>query len=133
KTKLIIVPDGPLWDVPFEVLQSEGKNQAAVSYAVSFSALREMRKRQAPRRAAQMLVAFGSPVLPNEVVERLQRTYTNLKLAETDTFELDKLQTLYGPRRTRLYTATQAKKERVKTEANAATILHLAIPAILDQ
>jgi tetratricopeptide (TPR) repeat protein len=138
KTKLIIVPDGPLWNVPFEALQpADGKyliDQAAVSYAVSFSALREMRKRRlAPRRAAQMLVAFGSPVLPNEVIERLQRTYTGLKLAETETGEIDKLQTLYGPKNTRSYTAARANKERVRTEASAATVLHLTTPVILDQ
>ena len=137
RTKLIIVPDGPLWDVPFEALQRTNEkyliDQAAVSYAVSFSALREMRKRQAPRRAAQMLVAFGNPTLSNEVIERLQRTYTGLKLANTESAEIEKLQTLYGPNRTRSYTATLATKGRIRTEANAATILHLATPTILDQ
>ena len=137
KTKLIIVPDGPLWDVPFEALQpAEGKyviDQAAVSYAVSFSVLREMRKRRVLRRAAPMLVAFGNPTLEAEVIERLQRTYTGLKLAETEESEIDKLQTRYGPTRARSYTATRATKDRVKTEANAATMLHLATPVILDQ
>jgi tetratricopeptide (TPR) repeat protein/CHAT domain-containing protein len=137
KSRLIIVPDGPLWDVPFEALQpAEGKyviDQAAVSYPVSFAALREIRKRRTPRRAASMLMAFGNPTLETGVIERLQRIYTGLKLAETDSTELDKLPTLYGPRRARLYTATQAKKDRVRTEANAATILQLATPAVLDQ
>lgn len=134
KTTLIIVPDGPLWDVPFEALQrADGKCQATVSYAISFAALREMRKRRSASRAAQMLVAFGNPILPNEVIERLQRTYTGLKLVEAATSEIDKLPTLYGPRRARLYTAAQAKKDRLRTEANAATILYLATPAVLDQ
>ena len=129
KAKLIIVPDGPLWDVPFEALI----DHAAVSYAVSFSALREMRKRRVPRRAAQMLVAFANPTLKNEVIERLQRTYTGLKLAATESTEIEKLKTLYGPKGVRTYTATQANKERLRTEANTATVLHLATPAILDQ
>ena len=137
KANLLIVPDGPLWDVPFEALQrSDGKyviDKAAVSYAVSFAALREMRKRRAPRHAAPVVVAFGNPTLDNAVIERLQRTYTGLKLAQTETSEVAKLQTLYGPRRARSYTATEAKKDRVRTEANAASILHLATPAILDQ
>jgi len=103
-----------------------------VSYAVSFSVLREMRKRRAPvRRVAPSLVAFGSPALENEVLERVQRTYTGLKLANTDTSEPEKLQTIYG--RTRSYTTTRATKERVKAELSAASILHLATPAILDQ
>ena len=140
KSRLIIVPDGPLWDVPFEALQlAEDKyviDQASVSYAVSFAALREVRKRRPPmnRRAAPaaVLVAFGSPALEDEILERLRTTYTGLKLAETETSEIEKLQAIYGANRARSYTATRAKKERVKTESNAATVLHLATPSILD-
>lgn len=134
RARLIIVPDGLLWDVPFEALQPADEkhviDQAAVSYAVSFAALREMRKR-APQRAAQVLVAFGNPTLGNEVIERLQRTYTGLKLPQTESTEIDKLSTLYA--RARSYTATRAQKARLRTEANAATVLHLATPVILDQ
>jgi CHAT domain-containing protein len=109
-------------------------DQASISYAVSFSTMREMRKRRTPtRRAAPILAAFGSPTIENDVLERVQRTYTGLKLTDTDTTELDKLQTIYGPSRTHSYTTTRATKERVKAEANAATFLHLASPAILDQ
>jgi tetratricopeptide (TPR) repeat protein len=138
RSKLIVVPDGPLWDVPFEALRSADEkyviDRASVSYALSLSALREMRKRRAPvRRAAPTLVAFGSPALENEVLERVQRTYTGLKLANTDTGELDTLQTIYGPARTRAYSAARAKKARVKAELSAATVLHLATPTILDQ
>jgi tetratricopeptide (TPR) repeat protein/CHAT domain-containing protein len=140
RSKLIVVPDGPLWDVPFEALRlGDDKyviDRASVSYALSFSGLREMRKRGAPvtaRRVAPTLVAFGSPALENEVLERVQRTYTGLKLANTDTSELDKLQTIYGPARARTYAMTRAKKERVKAELSAATVLHLGTPAILDQ
>jgi tetratricopeptide (TPR) repeat protein len=138
RSKLIVVPDGPLWNLPFEALQpADGRyliDQASVSYAVSFSALREMRKRRVPIRtsAAPAFVAFGSPTLSDDVLERVQRTYTGLKLAQTDTSEIDALQTIYGPARARSYTTARAKKERVKAEANAATILHLATPAILD-
>lgn len=137
RSKLIIVSDGPLWDVPFEALQTEeGKyviDRAAVSYALSFSALREIRKRRVPRRAAPMLVAFGNPTLGNEVVERLQRTYTGLKFADRETTEIERLQALYGPKSARSYTATRARKEQLRTELNVAGVLHLATPAILDQ
>ncbi|HEU4837165.1 MAG TPA: CHAT domain-containing protein, partial [Pyrinomonadaceae bacterium] len=139
RSRLVVVPDGPLWEVPFEALRSADDkyviDQASVTYAISFSAMREMKKRRVTtRRAAPAptLVAFGNPTVANEVLERLQRTYTGLKLAETETTELDNLQTIYGPARTRSYTAARAKKERVKAEANAATVLHLATPAILD-
>jgi len=139
RSKLIIVPDGVLWDVPFEALQSADDryviDQASVSYAISFSVLREMRKRRVPvtNKRVMTLVAFGNPSLSNDVLERTQRTYTGLKLAATEASELEKLQTIYGPARTRTYTATRASKERLKTEMNAASVLHLAVPAILDE
>jgi len=139
RSKLVIVPDGALWDVPFEGLQlSDDRyviDQASVSYAISFSVLREMRRRRVPitNRRVTTLVAFGNPSLGNDVLERMRRTYTGLKLAETEATEIDKLQTIYGPARSRAYTATRASKERLKTEMNAASVLHLATPAILDQ
>lgn len=138
RSKLVIVPDGVLWDVPFETLQSSDDryviDHASVSYAISFSTLREMRKRRVPitNRRAPVLVAFGSPTLPNAVLERMQRTYTGLKLAEPQATEMDKLLTIYGAARARVYTATSASKERLKTEINIASVLHLATPAILD-
>ena len=130
RSKLVIVPDGALWDVPFEAL-----HQTSLSYAISFSVLREMRKRRAPSatRRAPVLVTFGSPALRNDVLERLQQTYTGLKLVETDATEIDKLQTIYGAARSRTYTAARANKERLRTEMNAASVLLLATPAILDQ
>jgi CHAT domain-containing protein len=139
RSKLIIVPDGALWDVPFEALQSSAEryviDQASVSYAISFSVLREMLKRRLPStsRRAPLLVAFGNPSLGSDVLERVQRTYTGLRFAGTGISELDKLQTIYGPARTRAYTTTGANKERLKSEINTATVLHLALPAILDQ
>lgn len=131
RSKLIIVPDGMLWDVPFEALI----DQASVSYAISFSVLREMRRRRVPitNRRVTTLVAFGNPSIGNDVLERMKRTYTGLTLAATETNELDKLQTIYRPARTRAYTAAGASKERLKTEMNAASVLYLASPAILDQ
>src|SRR6185503_19126848 len=48
KTKLVVVPDGLLWNLPFEALQpAEDRyllDQASISYAPSLSALREMSK-----------------------------------------------------------------------------------------
>ncbi len=136
RTELIIVPDGVLWDVPFEALQPSDDryviDQASVTYAISFSALREMRKRRTLRRAPA-LVAFGGPLLRNDVRERVQRAYTGLKLADAEAIEVDKLLPIYGLARSRVYTSTLANKEGLKTEASAATVLHLGMPVILDQ
>src|SRR5207237_2652469 len=66
KTNLIIVPDGPLWDLPFQALRNEKGQylveQAAVSYAPSLTALKEMTKKAKARKpdAGLELLAFGN-------------------------------------------------------------------------
>ncbi|HEX6718812.1 MAG TPA: tetratricopeptide repeat protein [Pyrinomonadaceae bacterium] len=129
KSKLIVVPDGPLWDVPFETL-----HRASVSYAVSLSALREMRKPRSINRKPQELVVFANLTLTSEVSEQVKTTYNGLQLNEisTNPNEIDQFRAIYGQARRRSYTAAQASKDRLKTEANAAGILYFATPAILD-
>ena len=142
KTKLIVVPDGPLWDVPFEALQpTEDKyviDRASVSYAPSLSALREMRRRRptrAPNRGQpSTLIVFSNPTLSKEIVERVQTTYSGLQIPETvtETSEIEKFQSIYGLARVRSYTDVGAKKERLKADLSVAGALYFASPAILD-
>jgi len=129
KLKLIVIPDGPLWDVPFETLQP-----APVSYAISLSALREMRKRRLVNRAAPALLVFTNPTLTSEVSEQVKTTYLGLRLdtITDDTSEIDQLQSIYGRAHRRSYTGAQVSKERLKTELNTGVILHFATPAVLD-
>jgi CHAT domain-containing protein len=143
KTKLIIVPDGPLWDVPFEALQlSEGKyviDRASVSYVPSLSAFREMQKRRSvgvPNRVqASTLLVFAAPAPPKEVRDRLQTTYNGIRVPEmsAETTEIEGLKLIYGPTRIHLYADATAKKETLRTSASSASVLHFATPAILDQ
>lgn len=129
KAKLIIVPDGPLWDVPFESLQP-----ASVSYTPSLSALREMRRRSARapnRRQPSTLLVFADPMLSKEMIDRIQTTYNGLHIPETDAkpSELEKLKSQTG---VRSYTDVRANKERLKADLNTATELHFLAPVILD-
>lgn len=66
KTKLIVIPDGVLWRLPFEALQSVEDHyvvdQMQVSYAPSLSALRDMRKPLPLRPANSNLLAFATPL-----------------------------------------------------------------------
>ena len=56
KTHLVVVPDGPLWEVPFQALQDAAGRyvieSAAVSYAPSLTVLRETLRTSGERRPA---------------------------------------------------------------------------------
>src|SRR6185436_14856311 len=67
KTVLCIVPDGPLWELPFQALQTRADKYLqelyALSYAPSLQVLREMGKRAA-RLQSSALIMHGQPGSP---------------------------------------------------------------------
>ena len=143
KTKLVIVPDGILWRVPFEALQPANDeyllDQSSISYAPSVSALREMMKARRPanptsRSGAFGLTAFANPQLSKELLQRVELTYKNEKIEPSpeEEDEVQRLKTVYGDLQSRSFTGPSASEERSKLEATRAGILHFAAPAILD-
>ena len=66
KKRLVIVPDGPLWELPFQALVSPGGKhlieEATVFYAPSLAAAREMKSLpRTPADASRTLLAIGAP------------------------------------------------------------------------
>ncbi len=138
KTKLIVVPDGVLWRLPFEALQPADDHfvvdQMQVSYAPSFSALRDMRKATVTPRRNLQLEAFSMPVLTAQIKQRLELAYANRKF-ETTPQQEDEVRSIagaYGNTRSQIFAGTAATEERVRTELSNAGILHFAAPALLD-
>lgn len=139
KTKLVIVPDGLLWHLPFEALQPSEDHyvvdHAQVSYAPSLSTLREMRKQRLPAgRLTSSLVASGNPELSKNFKTRFEHAYAGIKLessAEQEE-EIRRIATSYGPTISRLYAGPQASEEQIKSDISRARIMHFSGPAILD-
>lgn len=142
KSNLVIVPDGPLWDLPFQALQSRpGRylvEDYAVSYAPSLTALREMSKPRSaparPSRAPTTLLAFGNPALGKQASQQIKSIFMDADLAplpqaETQVEELGKL---YGADQSRVYVGAQATKGRLENEAPGARILHIAAHGIVN-
>ena len=137
KTKLVIVPDGVLWGLPFEALEPAENHyvldQMQVSYAPSFSALREMRKLRTSVKSAS-LIAYGNPSLSKEFSARVQLAYSGARVESgaDQEEEIKSLATSYGKPASRLMAGTQASEDRLKPDLSRAKIVHLAAPAILD-
>jgi CHAT domain-containing protein/Flp pilus assembly protein TadD len=138
KDKLVIAPDGPLWEMPFQALLSPRNRYLiqdhAIAYTPSLTVLREMIElRQRKSSEAPTLLAVANPALGKEVVERhkalMNDPLDSLPDAEKQVQSLGKF---YGPRRSRIYVGAAATEGRVKAEAGQHAILHLATHGILN-
>jgi len=141
KRHLIIVPDGALWELPFQALvDSNGRyllEDAAISYAPSLTALKAMQQVKQERRATSSpteLLAMGNPTWGGQSSQRVKSVYRdedlgNLPLAET---EVRRLGQIYGEGRSHIFVGKEARESRFKTEAGDAKVLHLATHGILN-
>ena len=137
KTKLVIVPDGLLWRLPFEALQPSDDHyvvdQMQVSYAPSLSALREMRKLRSPTaRRNSLLFAYANPELSQNLKTRFELAYNGMTLDSfaTQEEEIKRIAATYST--TRLATGPQASEEQIRSDLSRARIVHFAGPVILD-
>ena len=80
KTSLCIIPDGILWDLPFQALEPRDGHYLledyAISYTPSLNVLREMSARNKTERVSASLLAFGNPTLPNELAANIKTALT---------------------------------------------------------
>ena len=146
--RLRIVPDGVLWNVPFQALHQGERGylleQYAVSYAPSLSVLREMERKSnalrtghhstAARKDAQSsLLAMGNPTLnaDTEAKVRFARNDEPLGALPDAEKEVNFLGRLYGPG-SRVLIGQQAQEATLKAEAHKYKVLHFATHAILD-
>jgi CHAT domain-containing protein/tetratricopeptide (TPR) repeat protein len=159
--KLCIVPDGPLWNLPFQALLQEEKGylleQYAIFYAPSLSVLREMERKGAQLRLAHRpntnvpaqrrtltkvsytvsspeLFALGNPALNGEKTARAKSGLREEPLGPLPEAEKEvkTLGQLYGPGRSRVLIGEQALEATVKAEAGKYQVMHFATHAILD-
>ena len=141
KTNLVIVPDNTLWDLPFQALLAGGNRflieDAAIAYAPSLTALREMtrrRKNQGANSASTTLLALGNPLLGRGTLNRAALTVRDEKLDPLPEAEQEvkALSRLYGTSRSKVYIGAEAREDRFKSEAGQARILHFATHGMLN-
>ncbi len=143
-TSLLIVPDGPLWNLPFQAVQPRRGHYLledyALSYAPSLTILREMARLRLKNKdipaikAGQTLLAMGNPVLATATSERAKLTYRDEKLAPLPEAarEVKTLESLYGRQQSRVFVGAEAAEDQFKAQAGEFRILHLATHGLLN-
>ncbi len=141
RTSMIIVPDGPLWELPFQALQP-GPNRyliedSAIAYAPSLTALREMnklRQRKKDSTDSLTLLAFANPALGKQTITRVKSVPMDEKLEPLPEAErqVNAIKQIYGAPNTKVYLGAEAREERAKAEAGSYRILHFATHGILN-
>jgi CHAT domain-containing protein len=132
----IVIPDGPLWNLPFQaLLDSRGTylaEKAAIVYAPSIAAWMEMSRNPATAASDERreLLAFGNPTTPLAAagVEGSRGTLAPLPEAEK---EVKSAARFYGSR-SAVYVRDDATEERFKAEAARYRVLHVAGHGVLN-
>jgi CHAT domain-containing protein/uncharacterized protein HemY len=142
KTRLLIVPDGALWELPFQALQTpRGRyliDDHAICYAPSLTVLREMinarRAREANSLGAPTLLAMGDPALGSQPGARVSAALTGEGLGPLPEAkrQVRTLARLYGQDHSKIYVGRNASEEQFKAVAKDFDILHLATHGILN-
>lgn len=147
-SRLIIVPDGPLWDLPFQVLQDAEKHSLlekhTISYAPSITFLcRTGANRRDENKAgdSQRLFAVANPatgavtknsdsqkILVSSGPQLMGEIWEPLPAAERQVNELRKLY----DQRSLVLTGSDAREDVLKAQAPDFDIIHFATHGVLN-
>ena len=120
RTAVVIIPDGSLWRLPFQALESaQGESllqRYTLSFAPSATVLRELMAKP-PAGPVRTVLALGNP--PG----------ANLPEAES---EVNALRELYGPGNTQVLTGAGATEAAFKAQAGRYDILHVASHGVIE-
>jgi CHAT domain-containing protein/tetratricopeptide (TPR) repeat protein len=142
KTRLLIVPDGALWELPFQALQTPRDryliDDHIICYAPSLTVLREMinsrRVRETHSLDAPTLLAMGDPALGSHSGARVSAALTGEGLDPLPEAkrQVQTLARIYGSDHSKIYVGPNASEEQFKASAKDYDILHLATHGILN-
>lgn len=136
KSQLIMVPEGPLWRVPFQALQTPRETflieERAVSYAPSVSALAALDRRRRDReQRPPYLLALGDPALVERSESRMRGGPVKGRLPQAAR-EVKALGQLYGAERSRVLVAEDATEAALRENLGRASVVHVATHGVLE-
>ena len=139
KRMICVIPDGVLWELPFQALQpSQGRyliEDYAIYYAPSLSVLAEIeRKGKETKQAPTSLLAFGNPITGGETVAQLREVKRGESFAPLPDAEIEvrNLARIFGPQRSRIFIGQQADENSFRALAPAYQAIHFATHGVLD-
>jgi len=136
KKLLLIVPDGALWQVPFQALAPRGGDplvvQTAVAYAPSFAALTVSRARGGESR--RTLLAMGDASVGSAAKAELRSFNHNLPLGRLPDAanEVRAIAAEYGANNSDVFVHDAATETALKASAGRHRIIHIATHGIAD-
>lgn len=143
---LCVVPDGALWETPFQALRSPSNRflieDYAVHYAPSLGVLREMQGSKVRATPPSELLAIGAPPARGQAIAaaaaaakstigRVESRARRSDLPEAER-EVKSLWRLYGPKRSAVYVGADARESTFKADASRYRVLHLATHGVFD-
>src|SRR5262249_49757310 len=125
-SRLIVVPDEMLWNLPFQALRGPDGfliEAAAVSYAPSMAALREIHRLPKPSDRRTLFAMAKGQFGSAPALEPLPEAESQIRM----------IRDIYGADRSAIYVGADATEHRFRTTAPGYTVLHLATHAVLDE
>lgn len=132
---LTIIPDGTLWELPFQVLQDEKKHslleQHAISYAPSLAFLAQVKSRQLKK--TPRLLAIADPALGAKTssfsASTIDESWEPLPAADQQVAELQKI---YAADDSLILTGAAAREQTFKQRAGDFQVLHFATHGVIN-
>ena len=137
-SRLLVVPDAMLWDLPFEALRAPSRRylveRAAVSYAPSLTAWSVATRAAAAGKGTGRIFALGGPAISKAAEERAGLLRPGLKLDTAGSTEREAraVVALAGPARGQAVLGAKATVERLANGVPAGAMAHVAAPLVLS-
>lgn len=139
RARWVVIPDGPLWELPMQALVAPGGRYLledhAISYAPSMAALRAMSRTVAGGGAAGRILVLANPAFggaaPATKAGADARVASPRPLPDAER-EAAELRRLYGNDASAVFTGAAAREERLKSDAGRYRVVHLATHGVLD-
>jgi len=133
-----VIPDGFLWKLPFDVLQTPSRKflaeKYAIAYAPSLVMLERMRRHHEAKQARKELLALGDPLIGRST-SRKAASFRNFSLGALPDAEREvrALSDVYGHDRSTILIGKSARESALKKLIGQYRIVHLATHGIVDE